>query len=261
MAAEKGTISCCADLYRLPIVNYLLGNSLHPGGLALTRKLANELHLGPDDQLLDVACGRGCSAIMLAQVYRCRVTGVDIDPSLLELARADARRYKLDNLATFIEGDATSLPFPSEFFAAVLCECATSLFSDKPAGFKEMARVLRPGGHLALSDVTFRPETLPAPLDSPLARALCIPQGMGPEAYAKLIESTGLVVRTRTDYSRTIAAPLEKAQSLLGLGQIGSAFGLADPQQLNQIAQALESANLLLAQGELGYWAFIAQRP
>jgi ubiquinone/menaquinone biosynthesis C-methylase UbiE len=198
---------------------------------------------------------------MVAQVHKCRVTGVDADARAVAHARGESRRYRLDTLATFVEGDAASLPFASGCFGAVLCECATSLFPNKDAGFNEIARVLQSRGRLALSDVTFSQETLPPPLDMPLARALCIPQGMGPQAYVHLLESAGLMVSTRADCSWAIRALLEKAQSLLGIGQIGAAFGLANAQQLRQIQEALQVTRCLLDQGDLGYWAFIAQKP
>ena len=254
-------IACCADLYQWPIVRSLLGESLHPGGLALTRGLAKELKLTRDDYLLDVACGQGASAIMMAQVYKCRVAGVDADPRSIEAARKDSRRYRLDNLVTFQQADATHLPFSASLFDAMLCECATSLFSDKFSAFQEMARVLRPGGQLALSDVTFRPKTLPGPLDLPLAQALCIPVAMGPEEYVKLIEGAGLTVQSKTDCSMAIEQLLGKVDSLLGVDRLAALASPSGKEQLGQVATALQCARQLVQQGDLGYWAFIAQKP
>ena len=253
-------LSCCADLYHLPFVRYLLGDTLHPGGLALTRMMAKELKLARGDHLLDLACGQGTTAIMLAQVYKCHVTGVDTDSRSLEAARRDASRYRLDNLVTFALGDAACLPFSSSTFDATLCECATSLFSDRRSAFREMARVLRHKGLLALSDVTFRPETLPAPLDLPLAGALCIPIGMGPDDYVKFIEEVGLTVAAKTDHSATIGQLLDKLESLLGLQRLAAVADPAAIGQLKQAITALQCARQLVEQGDLGYWAFIAQK-
>lgn len=251
---------CCADLYQHPLVQALLGESWHPGGLALTRALAKEIGLARNDYVLDVACGRGASALMLAQVFKCRVKGVDASATAIDQARREACRYRLESLVDFDEGDATRLAFPAATFSAVFCECATSLFTDRRSGLSELARVLRPGGRLALSDVTFRPYTLPEPIDSPLARALCIPLGMGSEAYVHLLEEAGFIVQRQTDYSGAIAQLLDKVGSLLGLGQQPALAGQADGEPLRRIEAALHCARQLLQQGDMGYWAFIAQR-
>jgi hypothetical protein len=241
-------------------VQAVLGESWHPGGLALTRALAKEISLSRDDHVLDIACGRGASALMLAQVFKCRVTGVDTSATAIDQARREARRYRLENLVSFVQADATSLAFPAATFSAVFCECATSLFTDRRSAFGELARMLRPGGRLALSDVTFRPQALPEPIDSPLAQALCIPLGMGPEAYAQLLEESGFVLQRQTDYSGTIAQLLDKVESLLGLAQQPALAGQADGEPLRRIVAALHCARQLLQQGDLGYCAFIAQR-
>ncbi|MEG3632160.1 SAM-dependent methyltransferase, partial [Streptomyces poriticola] len=55
----------------------LLGDSYHPGGTALTRRLVDGLALTPDARVLDVASGRGTTALLLADGYGCRVDGVD----------------------------------------------------------------------------------------------------------------------------------------------------------------------------------------
>jgi len=265
--AERGPspfidrILCCADLYQHPLVLAVLGESWHPGGLALTRILAKEIKLSKEDHLLDVASGRGASALMLAQVFKCRVTGIDTSIEALEQARKDAHCYRLENLVTFTQGDVNSLPFPSSSFSSVLCECATALFSDRQSALREIARVLRPGGYLALSDVTFCPEALPSPIDSPLARALCIPLGMGPEAYIQRIGEAGLIVQEKMDYSGSVAQLLDKVESLLGVGRLATIVGKLDREPLRQIENALYCARQLLQQGDLGYWAFIARKP
>jgi hypothetical protein len=69
--------SCCASLYQSDWARLLLGDSFHPGGLALTERLGQLLRLGPDHVMLDVAAGRGTSAVHLARVFGCRVVGLD----------------------------------------------------------------------------------------------------------------------------------------------------------------------------------------
>jgi len=258
---KYSSLSCCADLYASPLGKLLLGNSWHPGGLALTRALAESINLSMEDRLLDVACGRGASALMLAQVYKCQVVGIDASTTALEYARKEARRYRLDEFVTFREGDATRLAFPDCTFTAAICECATTLFADKRDALSETARVLRRGGHLALSDVTFAPHRLPRPLDLPLARALCLPLGMGPDAYVQLVEGSGLLVEKKIDFSSALIGLLDKAESLLGAAQIGLLVGQAEGDQLGQAAFALQCARQMIGRGDLGYWCFTAVKP
>lgn len=260
LSTRLSSAACCADLYQSPLVHSLLGDSVHPGGLALTRAQAKAVGLKTSDHLLDMACGLGTSAIMLAQVYKCRVTGVDISTDAIVQARRDARRYRLDSLASFIVDDAMSLPFPPSTFDVALCECATSLFADRRLALSEIARVLKSGGALALSDVTFRLDKLPAALDVPLAKALCIPLRTGPEELARLVSEAGLNVETKTDYSSAIVSLLDSAESLVGIGRNAGLGGQESQGQFGRMAAAVQCARQLVQQGDLGYWAFVARK-
>jgi SAM-dependent methyltransferase len=139
--------SCCAATYSSDLVALLLGDSYHPGGLALTRRLADRLALAPGEQVLDVAAGRGTSALMLAREFAVTVDGVDLSAANMALATGAARAAGVADAAFFV-GDGAALPFPDGLFDAVVCECALCTFTDKPAAAAEFARVLRPGGTL-----------------------------------------------------------------------------------------------------------------
>src|SRR4051812_38201157 len=142
--------ACCAAAYESDWARLLLGDSFHPGGLALTERLGRLLGLGPTDRVLDVACGPGTSALHLAATFGCRVVGVDLGAANLARAAAEAERRGLAALATFEPGDAERLPFPAASFDAVVCECSFCLFPAKTVAAAEFARVLRPGGRLGL---------------------------------------------------------------------------------------------------------------
>src|SRR5580658_7508364 len=76
--AESGELkSCCAALYQSDFAHMLLGDSFHPGGLRLTARLGEQLSLGPNARVLDVASGTGESALFLARQFGCQVVGVD----------------------------------------------------------------------------------------------------------------------------------------------------------------------------------------
>ena len=70
--------SCCSALYEMEPVRLLLGDTLHPGGLALTHRLGKLMEIQRDNLVLDLACGRGASSVAVARSFHCRVVGVDL---------------------------------------------------------------------------------------------------------------------------------------------------------------------------------------
>jgi 2-polyprenyl-3-methyl-5-hydroxy-6-metoxy-1,4-benzoquinol methylase len=136
-AAEQVTAagqvkSCCAAAYSSDVVTLLLGESYHPGGLGLTRRLASHLSPSPGARVLDVACGRGATALLLAAEHRARVGGVDLSPANVALAQGAASAAGLADRVAFCVGDAERLPYPEATFDAVVCECALCTRSVSP---------------------------------------------------------------------------------------------------------------------------------
>jgi SAM-dependent methyltransferase len=111
------------------------------------------LGLGPGDGVLDVACGPGNFTREFARLVDGSGIVVGIDASATMLGRAvrdtPAARGSDGNVA-YVRGDATRLPFRDASFDAVCCYAALHLFPDPFAGLDEMARVLTPGGRIAV---------------------------------------------------------------------------------------------------------------
>jgi len=106
----------------------------------------------PDDVLLDIACGPGSLTLELAP-HISRATGLDLTPAMLEQAREAQARSGADNVE-WVQGDGADLPFDDGSFSLVTCSAAFHHF-DKPAKvLAEMVRVCRPGGRVAVMDVT-----------------------------------------------------------------------------------------------------------
>ncbi len=173
---------CCAAVYQSDFVRLLLGDSFHPGGLPLTERLGNLLALSPNEHVLDVASGRGESAIFLATRFGCRVTGIDLGETNITHATSSAEAANVSTLVQFRIGDAERLDCRDASFDVVLCECAFCTFPDKRTATREFARVLRPGGRLGLSDLT-RSGELPADLTGLLAWVACIADAGAAEEY------------------------------------------------------------------------------
>jgi SAM-dependent methyltransferase len=98
----------------------------------------------PGCRVLDVACGTGIVARRAAELAG-SVIGVDINRQMLEVARA--REPSIE----WIEADAADLPLPDDSVDCVLCQQGLQFFADPDQALREMARVLAPGGRLALS--------------------------------------------------------------------------------------------------------------
>jgi demethylmenaquinone methyltransferase/2-methoxy-6-polyprenyl-1,4-benzoquinol methylase len=111
--------------------------------------------VSPGDRVLDACCGTGDLAIAAAAAGG-KVTGVDFSKPMLERARRKAPAID------WVEGDALALPFEDGSFAAATVGFGVRNLSDLEAGLRELRRVLRPGGRVAILEIT-RPQGLLAP--------------------------------------------------------------------------------------------------
>lgn len=115
------------------------------------RLLVSLAETGPEDTVLDVACGPGLVACAFAATAR-SVTGIDLTPAMIERARAWQQAQGLENLCWHI-GTVCPLPFPDQSFTRVVCRYAAHHFEHPGAVLREMTRVCRPGGRVVLADV------------------------------------------------------------------------------------------------------------
>jgi len=113
--------------------------------------LVEAVGAGPDDTVLDVACGGGNVVCAFAKVVR-HATGIDMTPAMLERARAMAREQKLDN-TSWDQGQATALPYIDGAFRIVVTRFSFHHFIEPLAVLKEMVRVCAPGGHVLVADM------------------------------------------------------------------------------------------------------------
>src|SRR5262249_23220193 len=126
------------------------------------RRIADDIAVGAADRsrVLEVGCGPGHLSILLARRYGLDVWGVDLDPAMIERARANAERSRGDDVRpSFLVGNAASLPFPEGSFDLVVSTLSMHHWADATAGLGEIRRVLRPGGRALVWD--FRAGALP----------------------------------------------------------------------------------------------------
>jgi len=203
--------SCCAGFYELPLIQSLLGDQWHPGGPALTRRLAGTVLIGRDSHVLDVASGSGESARSLAEHFGCKVTGVDFSSDNCVQANAMAARTGLADRIRFVHGDAEDLPFGAESFDVAISECSLCIFPDRDVALQEVRRVLRPGGHLGISDVVVN-QTIPESLRDLFGHVLCIGGALSIEGYRDAFSAAGFVSVRSRDASRAMNEMIERIE-------------------------------------------------
>jgi ubiquinone/menaquinone biosynthesis C-methylase UbiE len=185
--------ACCSTMYQSDIARFLLGDSFHPGGLQLTEHLGTVLHLAQGQRVLDIASGRGKSAIALAQHFGCQIQGIEYSTQSVQEATEAAAEAGVAHLVTFLQGDAECLPVANETFDTVICECAFCTFPNKSTAASEMWRVLKPGGRVGLSDLT-RLGDVPEELQGLLLWIACIADAQPVDDYARYLTQAGFVV-------------------------------------------------------------------
>ena len=256
--------ACCADLYQSQLARTILGDTLHPGGLALTNRLGRLMGIQPDNWVVDLASARGHSAMAVSRVFKCNVVGVEFGRAAVAEAHTAAQGSPGGARSYHVQGDAERPPLRPGIFDAVFCECSMSLFLDKAGAVEQAAALLRPGGRFGLSDVTVEPDSLPEELDGAVGQLLCLTDALTVDGYIRLLEEAGLEMAHQVDASLEALKILDALEAKLGAytawqkltGQQGS-----DPDLLERAPELLTKLRNMFGQGQLGYWIFVAEKP
>jgi SAM-dependent methyltransferase len=113
-------------------------------------ELAEELRLRPGNTLLDLACGRGAYGLLVAKQTETFLIGVDFSAQALTEAREQAARMGVSD-ASFRTGELTATGLPDASVEAVLCTDAIQFLDEPAVAYKEIRRILKPGGRVALT--------------------------------------------------------------------------------------------------------------
>jgi sarcosine/dimethylglycine N-methyltransferase len=128
-------------------------DQFHTRGLAATAELAQLAGITAEMSVLDIGSGVGGPARFLAATYGCRVTGVDLSEPFVDAARYLTERTGLGEQVSFQTGSALELPFADGSFNIVLLQHVAMNISDRAQLYREIRRVLKPGGRFATFDV------------------------------------------------------------------------------------------------------------
>ncbi len=150
--------------------------------------------LQPGQVVVDLGSGAGLDAFIARRTVgeSGRVIGIDFSPEMLTKARRNAKDLGYENVE-FIEGEIEDLPLPDDCADVVLSNCVLNLVPDKAQAFREIFRILRPGGHFTVSDIVTSGELSSIALKSASLYAGCVGGAMHETDYLSLIERTGFV--------------------------------------------------------------------
>ncbi len=167
---------------------------IHQGGLLATQVLLTMSDLSSQSRILDVGCGFGSTACLIASQYGAHVTGIDLAPAMIEKAVKKAARQDLGNAVDFLVADVNQMPFEDAVFDRIFLESVlTPLPGDKAAALREIIRVLEPGGLICINEGTLDTAASPE-LGNLMAKHPGIHGTFTADTLRLLLERAGLCV-------------------------------------------------------------------
>ncbi|WP_066905173.1 arsenite methyltransferase [Millisia brevis] len=217
-ATARSGASCCA-----PAETGLFGASLYPSAaVGVAPDAAGLASLGcgnptavadlaEGETVLDLGSGGGLDVILSAQRVgpTGRVYGVDALDEMLDLARENAARAGVENVE-FLRGMIESVPLPDAAVDVIISNCVVNLSEDKPAVAAELARLLRPGGRIGISDVVAEDHLGP---DDRAARGSlvgCVAGALSESEYRELLAAVGFTDIT-VEFTHAVADGMHAA--------------------------------------------------
>lgn len=189
-----GSGGCSTEVYNIMNDEYTSLKGYNPeADLGLGCGLPTEFAgIKKGDTIVDLGSGAGndCFVARAETGTEGKVIGIDFTPAMIEKARANADKLGFNNVE-FRQGDIEKLPLTSCIADVVISNCVLNLVPDKAAVFKEIKRVLKPGGHFSISDIVldgYLPDNI---RQSAEMYAGCISGAMQKNDYLQLISAAG----------------------------------------------------------------------
>ena len=160
-AIEKsGCLDPCTSASKCDIFDFMAKHVgmtvIHPGGFATTRQLIKTLGVRADSRVIDIACGKGTTAILLAEKFGCEVVGIDLCPELIDEAIHLTKKKALSGKVTYRVADALNLPFNEGEFDIAISQAMLVLVDDKVKAIQEANRVIKPNGSAAWLELSWK---------------------------------------------------------------------------------------------------------
>jgi SAM-dependent methyltransferase len=169
--------------------------------------------LAPGETVLDLGSGGGIDVLLSARRVgpTGKAYGLDMTDEMLALARENQRRAGAGNVE-FLKGEIEHIPLPDESVDVIISNCVINLSADKARVLREAARVLRPGGRFAVSDIVLRGELPDAVRESVALWTGCVAGALHEDEYRQLLGQAGF---SDIDIEPTRVYNQEDARALL----------------------------------------------
>lgn len=230
----------------------------HFGGIEANDILIEAAGIGPGHAVLDVCSGMGGPARYLAHRVGCRVVGLDLTASRHASAERLTQLAHLDHMVEFRLGNALDMPFADASFDVVIGQEAWCHVPHKPRLIAECARVVKPGGIIAFTDILRRPALGNEEMER-LTREMTFPDLETLDGYAAALAANGCALLRRDDLSelwtRILVQRLEMYRSLDA--DTARKFGAARSRQWDETYAFFVEQ---FARGGLGGGRFVARR-
>ena len=179
-------------------------DQFHVRGLEASKELANALQLSAGETLLDLGSGLGGPARFLAAVHEAQVTGIDLAAEFVEVSTYLSGRCRLGGKTTFVQGDATELPFPADHFDHAWTQHVAMNIPDKHKLYEGVYRVLKPGGAFAIYDAV-QGGIAPILYPTPWARDARISFVATAQEVEEALRTAGFTIISSGDQSAIVA--------------------------------------------------------
>jgi SAM-dependent methyltransferase len=208
-----GSGSCCENEWEAETFGQALYDGEQRGELPEAATLASlgcgnptaiaDLHEG--ETVLDLGSGGGIDVILSAKRVGSTGTayGVDMTDEMLALARRNAQEAGVSNVH-FLKGVIEQIPLPADSVDVVISNCVINLSTDKPAVLTEIARVLKPGGRIGISDVVAEDRLSPDERADRGSYVGCIAGALSKAEYEAGLEETGFE-RISVEFTHEVA--------------------------------------------------------
>lgn len=225
----------------------------NPTSAEKIRLLGERLRLDATDRVLDMACGRGGPALVLASAYGCRILGVERAPEFASAAAARVREAGLEHLVEIVQADAREFPIAAAEWDAALCLGASFVWDGLEGTLAALAPAVRDRGYVVVGEPYWRSWPLPAGVDDdgylPLAGTVERIEGAG-------LRVVTLITSSVDDWDRYETLHWRAVEEWLGGNE-----GDPHAQEIRRHHEDAKRTYLRHGRDHLGWAVFVAWKP